>query len=133
MNLLDTNIILRFLVADDPDKFERVKKFFNLIESGKISVDLEITVIFEVIYVLISYYKRKKEEVFDVLNKIIDLKNVRVKRKNIVKKTLSVWSKKNIGLLDSQLVALSETGEANCIYSYDKGFDKFKAVNRIEP
>lgn len=59
MNLLDTNIILRFLVADDTNKYERTKALFSLIESGRTTVDLKHTVVFEVIYVLKSYYRRQ--------------------------------------------------------------------------
>lgn len=133
MNLLDTNIILRFLVADDEKAYEKTKKLFMLIESGKLTVDLELTVIFEVIYVLSSYYKREKTEIYNAVIKIVDLKNVRIKRKEMVKKTLSIWKAKNIGLVDSQLIAMSSLGDVKCIYSFDKGFDKFDHVKRTGP
>ncbi|MFQ5715267.1 MAG: hypothetical protein ACE5GU_14665 [Candidatus Scalinduaceae bacterium] len=35
----------------------------------------------------------------------------------MVKKTLSIWKEKNIGLVDSQLIAMSTLGDAKCIYS----------------
>ncbi|MGR3303493.1 MAG: PIN domain-containing protein [Candidatus Scalindua sp.] len=133
MNLLDTNIILRFLVADDTNKYERTKALFSLIESGRVTVDLEHTVIFEIIYVLKSYYKREKQEIYDAVIKIINLKNVRVKKKEMMKKALSIWKDKNMGLVDSQLIAMSASGDAKCIYSFDKGLDKFDSVKRIEP
>lgn len=133
MNLLDTNIILRFLVADDTNKYERTKALFSLIESGRVTVDLEHTVIFEIIYVLKSYYKREKQEIYDAVIKIINLRNVRVKKKEMMKKALSIWKDKNMGLVDSQLIAMSASGDAKCIYSFDKGLDKFDSVKRIEP
>lgn len=133
MNLIDTNIILRFLIADDPEMFEKTKKFFADLEKGKLFVDLELTVIFEVIYVLKSYYRKEKEEICNAVQKIVDLKNVRIKRKEIVKKMLSIWKNNTVGLVDSQLIALCERGQAKCVYSFDKGMDKFDAVNRLEP
>jgi predicted nucleic-acid-binding protein len=133
MNLLDTNIILRFLVADNTNKYERTKALFSLIESGKATVDLEHTVIFEVIYVLKSYYKREKQEIYNAIIKIINLRNVRVKKKEMMKKALSIWKDKNMGLVDSQLIAMSASGDAKCIYSFDKGLDKFDSVKRVEP
>lgn len=133
MNLLDTNVILRFLVADDENAYEKTKKLFMLIESGKLTVDLELTVIYEVVYVLRSYYKREKEEIYNAISKVINLKNGRVRRKEMVKKTLYVWKEKNIGLVDGQLIAMSALGDAKRIYSFDKDLDKFDSVKRIEP
>ncbi len=51
----------------------------------------------------------------------------------MMKKALSIWKDKNMGLVDSQLIAMSSSGDAKCIYSFDKCLDKFDSVKRVEP
>lgn len=60
---VDTNIFLRFLQQDDPQKAERVKKIFGQAQIGKQHLIVEPFIIIELTYALSSYFKLPKSEI----------------------------------------------------------------------
>ena len=41
-SIVDTNVVVRFLIGDDNDKFKGVYQFFKTIGEGKITVELPL-------------------------------------------------------------------------------------------
>ena len=67
MMLIDANVILRFLIGDNPEMLARAK---DVIESGK-AYTLP-SVLAEVVYVLNGYYEVERPVVRDTLNHLLD-------------------------------------------------------------
>ena len=44
--LLDTNVIVRFLVSDQSPKYKNLYSFFESLEYGKMQVELKLIVLF---------------------------------------------------------------------------------------
>lgn len=132
ISLLDTNIILRFLTADKNIKYQNLHSFFNSIETGKIHVELKLIVLFQVMFVLKSFYKVPKEKIADGLSTLISYKGLRIKEKKIVLRSLDLWRTKSLEIVDCYLISCIERDKQNILYSYDRDFDKFN-INRIEP
>jgi len=132
ISLLDTNTILRFLTADKNIIYKNLHSFFHSIETGKIKVELKLIVLFQVIFVLKSFYKVPKEEIAHGLSTLISFKGIRIKEKKAILRSLDLWRTKNIEIVDCYLIACLEGDEQNILYSYDHDFDKFN-INRIEP
>ena len=57
---LDTNIFLRYLTNDDPEKADRVEQLLRKAASGKIVLVTTELVIAEIVWVLESYYEVDK-------------------------------------------------------------------------
>jgi predicted nucleic acid-binding protein len=132
ISVLDTNIILRFFTADKDIKYKNLRSFFNSIETGEINVVLKLIVLFQVIFVLKSFYKVPKEKIADGLTALINYKGIKIKEKKIVIRSLELWRKKNLEIVDCYLIACIEGDKQNVLYSYDRDFDKF-SINRVEP
>jgi predicted nucleic-acid-binding protein len=130
--LLDTNVLIRFLTGDKNKKYRKLYSFFESLESGEMRVELKLIVLFQVIYVLKSFYKIPKKEIVDGLAELLRYKGIAIKEKKIVQRTLELWREKNVEIVDCYLAANLEKDAQNIIYSYDRDFDKFK-VNRKEP
>lgn len=81
ISLIDTNVILRFLIADKNKKYQNLHSFFNSIERGEINVELKLIVLFQVLFVLKSFYKIPKEKIANGLIKLIGFKGIRIKEK----------------------------------------------------
>ncbi len=130
--LLDTNVLLRFLTSDKSKKYKRLYEFFESLERGDMRVELKLIVLFQVIFVLKSFYNVPKGDIINGIQNILKYKGISIKEKKIVQRTLELWSKKNIEIVDCYLIACLEKDSQNLLYSYDRDFDKFE-VNRREP
>ena len=131
-SILDTNVIVRFLIGDKNEKFEGVFNFFKSIEKGKIGVELKLIVLFQTIFVLKSYYKVPKDRIANAMIGLLELNGLKIKEKRIVERMLELWGSNNIEIVDAYLIAILEKDSGNILYSYDSDFDKFE-INRIEP
>lgn len=122
-NLLDTNLIIRFLVNDNPQKVSRIEKLLKDKNNTNILLD---TIVAEIIWVLSSYYSLKKSEVIEKIRALIHVDTVDCNAV-LLNKALSVWEENNISYIDSYLVAVANLGNI-ALFSYD---DKLKAINSI--
>ena len=130
--MLDTNVIVRFLIGDKNEKFKGVFNFFKSIEQKKIDVELKLIVLFQTIFVLKSYYKVPKNRIINATMGLIKFNGLKIKEKRIVERMLEIWGSNNIEIVDAYLIASLEKDSRNILYSYDTDFDKFE-INRIEP
>ncbi len=130
--LLDTNVLIRFLIADKSPKYRKLYSFFKALEQGKKRVELKLIILFQSVFVLKSFYKVPKEHIAEGMMDIIKYKGIIIKEKTIVQRTLELWRDNNIEIVDCYLVACSEGDTQNLLYSYDRDFDKFK-ISRKEP
>ncbi|CAB1080672.1 hypothetical protein D1AOALGA4SA_8351 [Olavius algarvensis Delta 1 endosymbiont] len=130
--LLDTNVLIRFLTFDKDKKYKNLYTFFDSLERGEIQVELKLIVLFQVTFVLKSFYKVPREQIADGLKDVLKYKGIRIKEKKIVQRTLEIWRQKQADIVDCYLIACLEKDPRNLLYSYDRDFDKFN-VNREEP
>ena len=68
--LIDTNIIIRFLIGDHEEHLIESTRIFKEIESGKMEVEILDVVLMETLFVLTKFYGLPKAEV------VIDLKAI---------------------------------------------------------
>jgi predicted nucleic acid-binding protein len=104
--LIDTNIIIRFLVGDCQEHLEEATKIFTQIENGEIEVEILDSVIMEVFFVLVKFYKLPKSEVITDLKRLIVLKGV-VGDKVLLLEALNIINDRNIDFVDALICAKS--------------------------
>lgn len=130
--LLDTNVLIRFLTLEKGKKYKKLYAFFESLERGEMRVELKLIVLFQVIFVLKSFYKIPKKHIADELIALLKFKGITIREKKVVQRTLELWREKNVEIVDCYLIACLEKDTQNLLYSYDRDFDKFK-INRKEP
>lgn len=132
ISLLDTNVIIRFLISDKSIKYKKLYRFFESLEQGEIQVELKLIVLFQVIFVLKSFYNVPKIDIAEGMLDLLEYKGISIKEKKTVRRTLELWRDKNLEIVDCYLVASLESNPRNLLYGYDRDFDKFK-ISRKEP
>ncbi|MEW5948508.1 MAG: PIN domain-containing protein [Thermodesulfobacteriota bacterium] len=130
--LLDTNILIRFLTSDKTQKFQGVYALFESLEQGDLQVELKLIVLFQVVFVLKSFYSVPRKEIATGMLRILEYKGLIVKKRRIVRRMLELWHDSKLDIVDCYLIACLEGDRQNILYSYDRGFDKFE-INRKEP
>ena len=104
--LLDTNIIIRFLVGDHQEHLKVATKIFKKIEDGVLEVEVLDSVLMEALFVLVKFYKLPKAEVILDLKKLLSLRGV-VGDKVILIEALNILEDKNIDFVDAFICAKS--------------------------
>lgn len=128
---IDTSVFIRFLTRDNQQKFEDCKKFFELIEDGKLRSYTSNIVILEIQFVLIRIYKFSKDKVLNDINSILDLRNLVLIEKTNTQKALKTFSKHNIKYADC-LIA-TQVPKNTKIVTYDDEFSKIKEIPHSQP
>jgi predicted nucleic acid-binding protein len=136
MRLLDTNIIIRYLTADDPAKAADCLTLLQRVARGEEHVWLCEAHLTEVAYVLSAraHYNLSHEEIRQRLIPIINLRGLRLPRKKLYRRALDVYALNTaLDFEDALAVAYIEADGLTELYSYDRDFDRVPTVTRIEP
>lgn len=121
--LLDTNIIIRFLVGDNEEHLEKSTQYFEQIEQGSMEVEILSGVLMEAFFVLTKFYKIPKVEVISDLKTILSFEGVVNKDKVILFEALSIIENKNIDFVDALICAKCKFQNYEKL-SFDKDLNK---------
>lgn len=119
VSLIDTNIIVRFLVKDNEEQFVISKDIFQQIQEGTLKVEILSEVLMEVLFVMIKVYKIPKSKVIEKLKSLLLLDGVVNDDKGICIDALNLMQHKNIDYVDALICT------KNVLQGYGKiSFDK---------
>lgn len=127
-NLIDTNLIIRFLVNDEPEKVSRVEQLLQDKNNKNILLD---TVAAEIIWVLSSYYELDKPDIVEKVRALIHLETIEC-NDFLINRALTLWEENNISYIDAYLVAIAQIGNIT-IYSYDQKLKLISTARVKEP
>lgn len=128
---IDTNVWLRFLVADDQKQFAACQELFEKVEEGKLRVYTSTIVLLEIIYTLTSFYKVTKKEILEDIKNILSARNLTLIEKTNFTAALDLFSQCSIKLADCLIISQIPNGAALC--TFDQEFKKIKKVSSFSP
>ena len=131
MIFLDANIILRFILDDDPTLSPKAKSIFESISRSKSKIFISQMAAFEVTFTLERTYKLPKSDVRQEFLKIIKVENIILDKREILEKALFFYEDKNISFADAYQAALMFKKKVKKIYSFDRDFDRFPQIKRL--
>jgi predicted nucleic acid-binding protein len=76
ITVLDTNVILRYLLNDHPQHFQLAQLFMAKVITGETTVYIPDSVLSECIYVLLKVYKVPKIKTCEILTKLLNYQGV---------------------------------------------------------
>ena len=117
--LLDTNVVVRFLIRDNEEYFLKSVAIFQDIEEGKIEAMLMDFIVAEIVYVLHRIYRHSKKEIATTLKKLLLYEHLYTENKLITFEALEIYAEKNIDFADAVLCAKQRL-EGFEIISFDK-------------
>jgi len=133
MRFVDTNVFIRFLTNDVPQKADACEKIFRRAIEKKDGLFTTDLVIAEIVWVLESFYKLAKKEIRDKLEKILNTPNLACPNKDLILVALMLYTKKDIDFIDAyNAIILKEEGISE-VYSYDKDYNSIDWLTRLEP
>lgn|SRR3989338_8421887 len=119
--VVDTNVILRLLLADIKDQYEKAKALFRQVEMGKKKIFISVLVVNELIWIMENYYEKTRGEYLEQVMSLLALKNVKLfdADKKLVVEALRSMLKYNLYFTD---LYIWKTGMD--IVSFDKQLNK---------
>lgn len=132
---IDTDVIIRFLTGDDPQKQAAAITLFEQVEQGVFAVAAPDTVIADAVYVLSSprLYHLARSAVQELLSGLVHLAHFQVQNKPAVLRALELYGSTKLDFGDTLIIASMEQQHSQILYSYDADFDRFDGITRQEP
>ena len=123
--LIDTNIILRYLLDDHKHFSVKAKAFLQDVAKGAKKAELPSIVVVECIYAMEEFYEIPKNEIVDKLSRILNFKNIVNPEKHEILEALVKYKDYSADIVDCILAAQSSPNRV--VISFDKDFERLKA------
>ena len=132
---VDTDVLIRFLTQDDPEKQAAAAALLEKVQTGQLKVMAPDTVIADAIYVLASprLYRLPRSQVRDLLAPLVRLPGFLIQNKSAILRALDLYADTSLDFGDALVVASMERTGSVVVYSYDTHFDQIAGIARIEP
>jgi len=128
--VIDTNLLVRYLTDDDPQKAKAVDTLLNRANKGELKILISSVVVAELVWVLESFYKLAAAEITELVEAILNTPGVDIQDKWIIKAALKIYRSKEIDLVDAWIIEFAKAKGAKRIYTFDK--KHFKDLREIE-
>jgi predicted nucleic acid-binding protein len=130
--LLDTNVIVRFLTGDHPAHSPRSRSLFALAAAGDVTLVVTDLALAETVWVLQSFYKLDRGAIAAALKDLIESTGIEVENKAVLLSALRNFAQTDVNFVDAYDAAIA-AAESIAIASFDRDFDQFVDVKRVEP
>lgn len=117
---VDTNYFLRLLLKEDEKQFSQVYSLFQKAIKNEVKLYTSVIVLFEIYWVLSSFYKQNKLQVYQYLEKILMMGYIEIEKREIFAFALSFYKKNTLDLEDCYNLAIGEILEVDEFASFDK-------------
>ena len=106
--VVDTNMILRFLLADHPDHFRQATALMADIREGKIQAYVPESVLAECVYVLLKFYEVPKGEIASKLEGLLGYRGITGEHVPQMSAALRLFASRNISIVDAIVFSIAE-------------------------
>lgn len=118
--LPDTNVILRYLLADEPHQHEKTAKFFEKVRTGGEKAVILESVLVECVYVLTKFYKVPKGETAVKLRELLHYKGIANTDREELVEALSLFAEKpSLSIVDCILSAKARKSRVT-LFTFDE-------------
>ena len=120
----DTNVLLRYLLDDEPAQSRRAREFWETIRDGSSRAVLTEGVLMECVYVLQRFYKVPRDRIAASLAAVLAYKGLSREDASLFDRALEIYSAVNLDFVDCLLAARQEAG-AGEVFSFDQGLNGY--------
>jgi len=128
--LVDTNLIVRYLVQDHEKHAKTAGAFFDACDRGEVVIVLLPEVLAECVFVLESFYEHSRADIGSALGRLISSPGVEIRDMAIHLDGLDRYRRTKVHFVDC-LIAANAVAEDMAVVTFDHDFRKFGDV-RVE-
>ena len=128
--LVDTNLIVRYLVQDHEKHAKAAGKLFEACDRGDVVIVVLPAVLAECVFVLESFYEHPRGDIASALSTLISSPGIEVNEAGIHLDALDRYRRTKVHFVDC-LIAATASAENTPVATFDQDFRKFADV-RVE-
>jgi predicted nucleic acid-binding protein len=128
--LVDTNLIVRYLVQDHEKHAKAAGKLFDACDRGELVIVVLPAVLAECVFVLESFYEHPRGGIASALGSLISSPGVEISGAAIHLDALDRYRKTRVHFVDC-VIAATATAEDTSVATFDRDFRNFADV-RVE-
>lgn len=128
--LVDTNLIIRYLVQDDEKLVKVPAKLFEACDRGELTLVLLPAVAAECVFVLESFYKHSRSDIARVLRSLITAPGIELEESAVHLDALDRYGASRVHFVDCVLAATAAQKHL-AVATLDRDFKSFPDV-RVE-
>ena len=131
MIALDTNVLVRFLVGDDPEQARMARKLMSeLTEERPGFICREV--VLELAWVLERTYAIERPQIADALDGLIAAREILVETADDVASSIAAWRDGGPGLGDRMIVAAAKRAGAQTMVTLDRKAARIPGAQLLE-
>lgn len=119
MIAVDTNVLVRFLVRDDPKQFNRARRFIAREAALGEPVMISLLVLQETEWVLRRRYELGKEEVMETISSLLDAAELSFEDEAAVERALFLWRDSSAEFADCLIGARHQSLGCRATVTFD--------------
>lgn len=124
MRGLDTNVLVRYLVWDDKKQAQKAADCIKKIIDAGNSCFINVIVFCELVWVLESAYGYTREEIAEVCEKILMIKQFKIESKDIVRMAVIDYKNGKADLADYLIGEINIHKGCKFTYTFDRALKK---------
>lgn len=128
--VIDTNLLVRYLINDDQKKAAAVDNLLDKAINGEVKIIVPSVVIAELVWVLESFYQLKPDAILELVEGIVNTSGLDVTDKSTVISALRLYKNRNIDFIDAWIIEFAKERDIKTIYTFDK--KHFRDIEGIE-
>lgn len=125
--LVDTNLIVRYLVQDNEKQARAAGRLFDACDRGELTIVVLPAVLAECVFVLESFYSQPRPAIVSALATLISSPGAEIASPTIHLDALARYSKTSVHFVDC-LIAATASAEDVPVSSFDRDFRKFPDI-----
>ncbi len=129
---VDANVILRFVLGDDPGLSAKARAVFKAMENGEAVLVCDPVNLAEAVWVLSSYYKASSADIADALLPLVKAVGFHLADKDRYVRALELFGQGILRFGDACACSTAITAGAGCLISFDRRLSSVPGIRRIE-
>ena len=119
MIFIDTNFFLRFFLKDINDQYLEAKEVFARGAKGEDVLITSLVVVFEVFWVLNSYYHYSRDQVSKTIKNMLSMTFIQITERQLLVKALNLYDKTGLSLGDCYNLTFAKLEKVNNFSTFD--------------
>ncbi|OJI06421.1 hypothetical protein BK004_03715 [bacterium CG10_46_32] len=124
MTFVDTNYFLRFLLEDVDAEHHVARELFREGASGSRALFTSTIVMFEIYWVLASFYRTEKRQLIGVLGDVLNMEFIQLEDRGLLRGALALFSAESIEFEDAYNTMYARANGATEFATFDKNLKK---------
>lgn len=131
MPALDTNVLIRYLVKDDPKQASEAERFIHQYVGSEAALFIPLSVILESEWVLRSVYEFQKQSVIELFVSLLETRELNFQDEASVESAVFLYREHNIDFADCLHLATTYTHDYLPLVSFDKKATRVEGIESV--